>query len=139
MQSNSTRETLLPFTKLVLGVSAVTQIVFAILGLFLLPLWNSLVWASPLPPYPVEIARFDFLNYVATGAASAFALYLGKWSGARVYFVFGFLYNLLSILVVIITAMNPGVPPIMWLLVLLGVIYLPVVIYVWRTQEQMQA
>lgn len=135
MQATSARETLLPFTRLVLAVSAVTQIVFAVLGLFLLNLWNGLVWTTPLPPYPVEIARFDFLNYVATGAAAAFALYQGRWGGARVYFAFAFIYNLLSILIVILTAINPGVPAILWLLVVLGVIYLPVVAYVWRQQE----
>jgi hypothetical protein len=135
MKAMTAGDTLLPVTKLVLIVSAVTQLVFAAIGLLLLNVWNGLIWTAPLPPYPVEIARMDFLTYIATAAAAIFAVYQGKWSGAKVFLVFGFLYNLLCIVIVILNATTTGVPPILWLLVALAVIYLPVVAYVWRQQE----
>ena len=130
------QDALLPFTRLVLGVSALVQLIFGLLGLFLTNLWNSLIWTSPLPPWPSEAAHFAFINYLATAAAAAFALYQGRWSGARVYLVFAFSYNLLSLLVVFLTAANPGVPAIMWLLVALGLIYLPAVAVAWQRQAQ---
>ena len=40
----STQDTLLPFTKFVLGASAVVQLIFAVIGLFMTDLWNSLIW-----------------------------------------------------------------------------------------------
>ena len=132
----STQDTLLPFTKFVLGVSAVVQLTFAVIGLFLTDLWNSLIWSAPLTPWPEEVATMAFLSYVATAAAAAYALYQGKWSGARVFLVFGFVYNLLSVIVVFIIAASPGVPPIMWVLVALGIIYLPVVAYIWQHQSR---
>jgi hypothetical protein len=132
------RDALLPFTRLVLAVSAVVQLIFGLLGLFLTSLWNSLIWTSPLPTWPSEAAHFAFVNYLATAAAAAFALRQGSWSGARVYLVFAFSYNLLSLLVVLLTAASPGVPAIMWLLVALGVIYLPAVAFAWQRQAQAQ-
>lgn len=132
----STRDTLLPFTKFVLVVSAVVQLIFAVIGLFMTNLWNGLIWSAPLTPWPKEIANMAFLSYVATGAAAAYALYQGKWSGARVFLVFGFVYNLLSVIAVFMIAASPGVPPIMWVLVALGIIYLPVVAYIWQRQSR---
>ena len=132
----STQDTLLPFTKFVLVVSAVVQLIFAVIGLFLTDLWNNLIWSAPLTPWPKEVASMAFLSYVATAAAAAYALYQGNWSGARVFLVFGFVYNLLSVITVFIIATSISVPPIMWVLVALGIIYLPVVAYIWQRQSR---
>jgi hypothetical protein len=121
-----------------LGVSAVVQVIFGLLGLFLTDLWNSLVWTAPLPHWPNEIAYFTFVNYLATAAAAVFALYQNRWSGAKVYLVFSFVYNLLSLIVVFLTAATTGVPAIMWLLVVLGLIYLPAVAFAWQRQAQVE-
>jgi hypothetical protein len=131
----ATREELLPFTKLVLGISAAVQLVFGIVGLFFLDLWNDFFWTDPLPPWPHEVAHFAFLNYIATGIAALFALRQGKWSGAKVYFAFSIPYIVLSVVVAILTAIDPGVPTIMWGYVALSVIYLPAVVYAWRKQS----
>jgi hypothetical protein len=72
------QDVLLPFTRLMLGVSALVQLIFGLLGLFLTNLWNTLIWTSPLPPWPSEVAHFTFINYLATAAAAAFALYQGR-------------------------------------------------------------
>ncbi len=127
---------LLPFTKLVLAVSAAVQLIFGLTGLLFTDLWNSFFWTSPLAPWPKEVANFAFLNYLATAVAAAYALYQNKWSGARVYFAFSFPYIVLSVIVTLITAANPGVPAISWLYVLLSALYLPAVAYAWIQQSR---
>ena len=134
--ASSSDEPLLPFTKLVLGVSAAVQLLFGVVGLFALDLWNDVFWTDPLPPWPDEVARFAFLNYVATGIAAVFALRQDRWSGARVYLVFSYTYIVMSLVVAILTAIEPGVPPIMWGYVALSVIYLPAVAYAWVRQSR---
>lgn len=129
-------ETLLPFTRLVLVVSAVVQLIFGVVGLFLTDVWNGLFWTAPLAPWPIEVARFAFVNYLATAIAAAYALYQGKWSGARVYFAFAFPYIVMSVVAALVTAAQPGVPPIMWLYVFLSALYLPAVAIAWRRQSQ---
>jgi hypothetical protein len=126
--------TLLPFTRLVLLVSAVVQLVFGVVGLLFTDLWNSFFWTAPLAPWPKEVANFAFLNYIATAIAAAYALYQGKWSGAKVYLAFSFPYIVMSVIAVLVTAASPGVPLILWLYVLLSVIYLPAVAYAWVSQ-----
>ncbi len=132
----STPDSLLPFTKLVLGVSAVVQLIFGVVGLFLTDLWNGLFWTAPLAPWPYEVARFAFINYLATAIAAAYALYQRRWIGARVYFAFSFPYIVMSVIVALITAVKPGVPAIMWLYVFLSVLYLPAVAYAWIRQSR---
>lgn len=130
------QSSLLPFTKLVLVVSAVVQLLFAVVGLFFPDLWNSLLWTAPLPNWAPENIRFAALNYVGTGLAALYALSQGTWASARTYFAFAVPYILFSVILAVITALNLGVPPIMWLYVLLSVIYLPVVVYVWLSQSR---
>lgn len=127
---------LLPFTRLVLAVSAVVQFVFGVVGLLLTDLWNSFFWTAPLAPWPKEVANFAFLNYLATAVAAAYALYQGRWSGAKVYFAFSFPYIVMSVIAAVVTAINPGVPLVMWLYVLLSVLYLPAVAYAWSSQSR---
>ena len=135
-QRDRTDDPLLPFTKLVLGVSAAVQLLFGVVGLFAVDLWNDLFWSDPLPPWPDEVARFAFLNYLATGIAALFALRQGTWRGAKVYFAFSFPYIVMSLIVALWTAVDPGVPPIMWAYVALSVIYLPAVAYAWIRQSR---
>ncbi|MBX3081999.1 MAG: hypothetical protein KF716_10235 [Anaerolineae bacterium] len=127
---------LLPFTRLVLIVSAVVQLIFGAVGLFLVPLWNSFFWTSPLPAWPDAAMHFASLNYLATAIAALYALQRGTWESARTYFAFSFPYIILSVIIALITAADPGVPTIMWLYVLLSVLYLPAVAYAWRSQAR---
>jgi hypothetical protein len=127
-------KSLLPFTKLVLVVSSVVQLVFGVIGVFAIGLWNGLLWTAPLAPWPVEVAHFAFVNYLAGAIAAAYALYQGSWPGARVYFAYSFSYVAMALLVALITAVNPGVPAIMWLYVFLSVLYLPAVVVAWRRE-----
>jgi hypothetical protein len=131
----SSTHSLLPFTRLVLAVSALVQLIFGLVGLFLTNLWNNFFWTAPLAPWPEEVANFAFLNYLATAVAAAYALKQGTWQGARVYFAFAFPYIVMSVIVTLLTAANVGVPPIMWLYVFLSVLYLPAVAYAWRQQS----
>lgn len=130
------RDSLLPFTKLVLVVSAVVQLIFGIVGEFFTNLFNSFFWTAPLTPWPLDIAQFAFLNYLATAIAALYALYRGSWSGARVYFAFSLPYNTMALIVSFITAAGPGLPLIHWAYIVLALIYVPVVVYAWRRQER---
>jgi len=136
MVNISSRDSLLPFTRLVLIVSAMVQLVFGLIGEFSMSLLNGLVWTAPLPPWPPEVAHFAFINYLGGAIAAAFALYQGSWPGARVYFAYSFSYIVLSVIYTILTAATPpGVPLIMWLYVFLSVLYLPAVVWAWRQES----
>src|SRR5215211_4897690 len=135
MENVSSQGSLLPFTRLVLIVSAVVQLLFGIIGEFSIDLWNGLLWTAPLAPWPPEVAHFAFLNYLGGTVAAAYAVYQGSWAGARVYFAYSFSYIVLSLVVSIITAMTIGLPLIIWLYVLLSVLYLPAVLWAWRQES----
>jgi hypothetical protein len=132
---NSSNNPLLPFTKLVLGVSATVQVIFAVC-MFFPDLWHSLLWPPPLPQMP-DVARwFQAINYLGTAVAAIYALYQGRWTGAQVYFAFSFTYNAMAIIVSLIAAITNGIPLIMWLYVLLAVLYLSVVAFTWVRQSR---
>ncbi len=135
MENVSSQRSLLPFTRLVLIVSAVVQLLFGIVGEFAIDLWNGLLWTAPLAPWPPEVAHFAFLNYLGGAVAAAYALYQNSWPGAQVYFAYSFSYIVLSLVVSIITAITTGVPLIIWLYVLLSVLYLPAVAWAWRQES----
>ena len=135
MENVSSQGSLLPFTKLVLIVSAVVQLLFGIIGEFSIGLWNGLLWTAPLPPWPPEVAHFAFLNYLGGAVAAAYAVYQDSWPGARVYFAYSFSYIVMSLVVSIITAITTGVPLIIWLYVLLSVFYIPAVVWAWRQES----
>jgi hypothetical protein len=127
---------LLGFTRLVLVVSAVVQFVFGIVGLVFIDLWNGVFWTAPLPNWPAVAMDFASLTYLATGISALAALVYGRWSGARVYFSFSIPYIIMSVLAVLATASSTGVPAIMWVYVVLSVLYVPAVLYAWRSQTQ---
>ena len=135
MENISNRGSLLPFTKLVLIVSAVVQLLFGIIGVFARGRWNGLLWTAPLAPWPPEVAHFAFLNYLGGAVAAAYAVYQDSWPGARVYFAYSLSYIALSLAVSIITALTIGVPLIIWLYVLLSVLYIPAVLWAWRQES----
>jgi hypothetical protein len=130
-------DSLLPFTRLVLVVSALVQLLFGVIGEFFIGLLNGVLWTAPLAPWPPEVAHYAFINYLAGAIAAVYALYQGTWRGARVYFAFSFSYIALGLVVNLITAVNPGVPPIMWAYVLLSVLYLPAVALAWNRQARL--
>jgi hypothetical protein len=57
----SSNNLLLPFTKLVLGVSAGVQGIFAVC-MFFPDLWHSLFWPPPLPQVPDVVREFNAVN-----------------------------------------------------------------------------
>ena len=125
------------FTRLVLVVSAVVQVVFGLVGLFFTTqLWNTVFWTAPLSTWLVEAMCFGSLTSVSTAIAALYALYQGSWDGARVSFAFSFPYIVFSVLAALVTAIQPGAPLIMWLYVLLSILYLPAVACAWYQQAR---
>jgi hypothetical protein len=132
---NSSNNPVLPFTKLVLAVSATVQVIFAVC-MFFPDLWHSLLWPPPLPQMSDVVRWFQAINYLGTAVAAVYALYQGTWTGAQVYFAFSFTYNAMAIIVSLIAAITNGVPLIMWLYVFLAVLYLSIVTFTWVRQSR---
>src|SRR5437762_12426617 len=72
-------DSLLSFTRLVLVVSAVVQLLFGVIGEFFIGLLNGVFWTAPLAPWPPEVAHYAFINYLAGAIAAVYALYQGTW------------------------------------------------------------
>jgi hypothetical protein len=127
---------LLPITKLVLAVSAVTQFVFGLAMVFAPDLANSFLWPPPFDPWPVLTLRYQGVLFLAMSLGAASALRENDWRAGRVYLVIAGPYVALCVVLAILAAATPpGVPLIMWLYVFLSIIYLPLVAYVWRQES----
>lgn len=130
---------ILPLTKLVLALSAVTQTVFGLVMMFVPGLVNNVFWSSPFEAVPAISLRYQGVLYLAMALGAAYALIQDDRMAARTYLVIAGPYVVLCVLLAIIAAVTPpGVPPIMWLYVGLSALYLPLAAYVWR-QESVRA
>jgi Na+-driven multidrug efflux pump len=136
MEGRNTRGDLLPFTRIVLVVSALVQFIFGAVCLFLPDLWHGFFWPPPLPRIPDVAREYAAINYLGTAIAAVYALYQGTGDGARVYFAFSFPYNAMAIIVALTAALTNGIPLIMWLYVLLAVLYLPASALAWTGQSR---
>lgn len=126
---------LLPFTRLVLGVSAVVQLVFGLADLFAKPLVDAFLWPPPLEPWPLLALQFNGALYVACALGAAYALRQDTWVAARTFLLIGGSYNAFSIALALLAAATPpGIPPIVWLYLVLALIYVPAVAYAWRRE-----
>jgi hypothetical protein len=126
---------LLPFTRLVLGVSALVQTIFGLADLFAKPVVDALLWPAPLEPWPTLGLQYNGALYLACALGAAYALRQDHWVAARTYFAIAGPYNALSIvLAVLAAASSPGIPPILWVYVVLALIYVPAVAFVWSRE-----
>jgi hypothetical protein len=127
---------LMPFTKLVLAVSAIVQTVFGLEGVFIPSLVSTLTWPPPFDPIPSLWLRYDGVMFLAMALGAAYALRENNWLTARTYLVMAGAMVFMQIILTAVAAFTPpGAPPIAWLYLLLAVIYVPVVLYVWRKES----
>ncbi len=131
---------LLPWTKVVLAVSAIVQLVVALIALFDAFVGPNAIqnffWPPPFEPWPTPIRFYNAALYLAMSLVAAYALLQNTWSIARTYLAIAGLYVALSVVASIVMALRPpGVPTIVWLYVLLAILYLPQVVWVWRQQS----
>lgn len=129
-------QSLLPWTKLVLVVSTVVQLVFGLLAVFTPALMNSLVLPPPLEPSGMLVYQYFGGLYLANSLGAAYALYQNNWIAARTYLAISGPFIALSVIFTVLAAVTPlGVPPIVWLYVFLSVLYLPSVVWAWRQES----
>ncbi|SRR6266849_2360794 len=125
-------KSLLPWTKLVLAVSAIVQCVFGLIGLLAPQVMHELLWPPPFQPVPVLWIRFDAVLYLAMSLGAVYALRQNNWVAVRAYLVIAGLYIAMGLILNIVAVLvPPGAPPIVWLYLALSVVYLPLVVLVW--------
>jgi hypothetical protein len=133
-------KSLLPLTRLVLVVSAVVQIIFGVVDIFLPDLANALLWSPPLQPWTLLSLKFNGAIYLASALGALVAYSQNNWQSARVYLSIGGSYVALSLIITLLTAVTPpGIPLIVGVYALLAIIYLPVVAYVWMQESRRAA
>ncbi|HZQ09273.1 MAG TPA: hypothetical protein VFD70_22035 [Anaerolineae bacterium] len=123
---------LLPLTKLVLIVTAVVQLVMAVAAFFLPGLTLALL--SPAKDAPLIAVQYVGAFYLAGAIASAYAFRQDNWIAARTYLLNAVIFVGLAIVVTLIN-LPGGVQPISYAYLLLSVIYVPLVIWVWRQES----
>ncbi len=127
---------LLPLTKLVLIVTAVVQLIMAVAS-FLLPDLTRM-FLSPSPTAPTIAIQYVGGFYLAGAAAAAYALQQDNWIAARTYLLNAGLFVLLAIVVTVIN-ISSGIQPISYAYLLLSIIYIPLILYVWRQESARNA
>ncbi len=129
-------KSLMPFTKLVLAVSAIVQIIFGLEGILVPDLVRSLTWPPPFEPIPSLWLRYDGATFIAMAVGAAYAFRQNNWLTARTYLVIAGPMVAIQIILTVLAAITPpGVPPIGWLYLVLAIIYVPAVIYVWKKES----
>lgn len=125
------------WTKLVLIVSTVVQVVFGAGALVSQAFWNGLFMPAPLPPsQPVLLLQYFGWLFLTNAAGAAFSLRENDWSAARVYLFIAGLFVAGSVVLTLIAAFTPpGIPFILWGYVVLAALYLPSIVYAWRQQS----
>ena len=127
---------LLTLTKLMLGVTAVVQLLMA-LAAFLAPdLTRNLL--SPSQQSPAIAIQYVGAFYLAGAVAAAYAFRQDNWFAARTYLLNAGLFVALAIIVTLINT-SGGIQPISWLYILLSVIYVPLVGWVWLQESKRNA
>lgn len=128
---------LLPWTKIVLVVSAVVQLVFGLLAVLSPSLMNSVFLPPPLEPSGVLVYHYFGGLYLANSLGAMFALYQNNWIAARTYLAISGPFIALSVIFTLLAAVTlPGVPSIVWLYVFLSIIYLPSVLRAWQQESR---
>jgi len=125
-------KSLLPWTKLVLAVSAVVLCVFGLSWLVAPGFVNTILWPPPFEPIPALWLRYDAALYLAMGFGGLYALLQNDWIGARTYLAITGPYIVMNVLLTLVAAItSSGVPAVMWLYVALALLYLPAVVWTW--------
>src|SRR5262245_22986289 len=106
---------LLPLTRLVLGVSAATQLIFGLAGLAAPAFVRMFLYLPPLEPTPILAIQYFGAFYLASCLGAMLALRENTWSAARTYLIIAGPFVALSLILTFLAAITPpGVPLVMW-------------------------
>lgn len=129
-------KSLLPLTKFMIVMSAVVPFIFALAQLFAPGFVNSFLWPPPFEPIPAVSLLYTAAAYLALTLGGAYTLRQNDWSTARGFLAFAGPYVAIAVIVSLVSAATPpGVPPILWLYVFLGVIYVALSLVAWRQES----
>jgi lysylphosphatidylglycerol synthetase-like protein (DUF2156 family) len=125
-----------PLTRFALIISGVVPAVFALIMIFAPGLLNSLLFPPPFEPLGRAIMLFTAASYLSLTTGMIYSLTQQDWRVARGFLAVTGSYNVLSIIVSLLLAVNPpGVPLIVWLYVVLALIYVTLLVICWRQQD----
>jgi hypothetical protein len=124
-----------PLTRSALLISGVVPAIFALIMIFAPDLQNSLVFPPPFEPQGRAIMLFTAASYLAFTAGMIYSFTQQDWNVARGFLAVSGSYNILSMVVTLLLAVTPpGVPLIAWLYFVLALIYVALLVIVWRQQ-----
>jgi hypothetical protein len=94
------------------------------------------VFPPPFEPQGRAIMLFTAASYLAFTVGMIYSLTQQDWQVARGFLAVSGGYNILSMVVTLLLAVTePGVPPISWLYFVLALIYVALLVVVWRQQN----
>jgi hypothetical protein len=126
---------LLPLTKVVLGVTAVVMFLFGLSWLVAPGFVNSVLWPPPFQPIPPLWLRYDAALYLTMSFGAVYALRQNSWVAARTYLAITGPYIVLNVIITLVAAVTPpGVPLVMWAYLVVAFLYVPAVVWVWRQE-----
>lgn len=128
-------KSLLPLTRLVLATTAVVLAIFGLSWLVSPAFTNSFLSGAPFEPIPTFWLRYDAALYLALALGAAYAFRQNQWSAARVVLAITGPYIAANVVITLASALTTGVPLIFWAYFVLAIIYLPLVIIIWRQES----
>jgi hypothetical protein len=131
---------LFSLTRWVLVISAVTQLIFGLEGLFAPQLVHTVTWPLPFEPIPDLWLRYDGITFLAMSLGAIFALSQDNWIAARTFLAIAAPMVAAEVIVTVLAALSPaGAPPVVWIYIVLALIYVPLVVMAWAQQSAAQA
>ncbi len=127
---------LMPLTKLALGVTAAVQLIMALAGFFAPALTGALL--APAANPPAIAIQYVAAFYFAGAAAALYALRQDNWIAARTYLLNAAIFVALAIVVTVLN-LGSGLQVISYAYLALSVIYLPLIAYVWMQESKRNA
>ena len=129
------KNSLLLLTRFVVAVSGVVNLILSLIGLLAPSLINTLLWSPPFEPLPALWIRFAVTVGVMLALGAAYVLKQDNWMAAHTYLGMTGAMVALQVIVTVSAAVTPpGAPTIAWVYVVLGLIYLPIVVWAWSQQ-----
>jgi hypothetical protein len=131
------RRSLLPVTRLVLIGAAAVQLVTGLEAIFAPDLVHGITWPPPFEPVPPLWLRYDGAIYLAMALGAAWALWRDEPPAARGFLVIAVPYVAAAVVITLVAAVTPpGIPPIAWLYVVLGGVFVALGTFAWSSESR---
>ena len=126
----------LHLTRYVLITGITGHLLFGVVTLFLPQLIHHYLWPPPLEQVPDLWLRYDAAVDLALAFSGIYALLQNNWIAARTFlFMSGGYVALLFVVTIVFLLTVHGRPLMIWLYILLGLLYLPLILVTWRQES----